>query len=68
MTVLGVKEKKLTKQIEKIEEDYLNSSLYATDHKRLNTKLLVEIGKIVKDISRLERQISTIPKVDFKTL
>ena len=38
------------------------------DYKRLNTKLLVEKGKLVKDISRLERQISTIPKVDTNTL
>ena len=62
------KSQNLTKKIQRIEEDYLNGGLQVTDYKRLNTKLLVEKGKLNKEKSRMERQILTIPKVNVTML
>ncbi len=58
----------LTKKIQRIEGDYLNGGLLATDYRRLNTTLLAEKAKLTRDMTNLERQIKTIPKVDLNLL
>ena len=65
---LKKKEKKLTKRLKKIESDYLDGELAAPDWKRLSTSLLVEKSDNSKEIDKIERMLTMIPKVDLQTL
>ena len=52
----------------KLENDYLNGELPANDYKRLNNKLITSKSKLDKEISKLNRQLGSIPKINLASL